>query len=205
MGGLGSSTVRLDFMTNSRSRYLPARPFPPYSYVSGLHPHPISDPRGHSYGLMPVAETSSLGVLPTAWGENATYLFAVDLFNHGYYWEAHESWEMLWHVAGRTGNAADFFKSLIHLAAAGVKAREHRPIGVARHARRALQLIELLQAALDENPQIFFGIELGTLSRIASQIADQAEVDPASFVQADIAHDRDTMVWIVFTQPLTLT
>src|SRR3989442_10005817 len=88
-------------------RYCPERPLPPYSYVPGLAPHPMSDPRGHSYGhteaaTQPLEEASFRG--------NATYLYAIDLFNHGYYWEAHEAWEALWHAAGRHGTTADFLK-----------------------------------------------------------------------------------------------
>ena len=50
-----------------------------------------------------------------------------DLLNHGFYWEAHEAWETLWHAAGRKGEIADFLKGLIKLAAAAVKAREGNP------------------------------------------------------------------------------
>ncbi len=31
------------------------------------------------------------------------FLWGLDLFNHGYYWEAHEAWEGLWQVADRDG------------------------------------------------------------------------------------------------------
>ncbi len=107
-------------MTNDMLRYCPERPLPPYSYVPGLSPHPVSDVRGHLFGKVePPAEE-----LTASFASNATYLYAIDLFNHGYYWEAHEEWERLWHVAGRTGTTADFLKGLIKLAAAGVKLRE---------------------------------------------------------------------------------
>ena len=55
----------------------------------------------------------------------------IALFNAGYYWEAHEAWEGLWHAHGRDGPTADVLKGLIKLAAAGVKVREGRPHGVA--------------------------------------------------------------------------
>ena len=45
----------------------------------------------------------------------------LDLFNHGYYWEAHEAWEGLWQVADRDGPLRMLFKGLIMLSAAGVK------------------------------------------------------------------------------------
>ena len=118
-------------------RYAPEIPFPPYSYVSGQWPHPLRDPAGHSYGT-----THAPLVLPeqTAWRSCREYCYAVDLWNAGYYWEAHEQWEALWHAAGRKGTAADLFKGLIKLAAAGVKVREGRRAGVERHLDRANQL-----------------------------------------------------------------
>ncbi|WP_292396668.1 DUF309 domain-containing protein, partial [Mesorhizobium sp.] len=49
----------------------------------------------------------------------------IDLFNHGYYWEAHEAWEPLWHTAKQSTQHRLFFKGLILLAAAArVKIRE---------------------------------------------------------------------------------
>lgn len=67
--------------------------------------------------------------------------YALDLFNHGFAWEAHEAWEGFWHTLGRTTADAAVVRGLIHLAAACVKIREGRPNGVARHARRARELL----------------------------------------------------------------
>jgi uncharacterized protein len=68
------------------------------------------------------------------------FLRGVELFNAGYYWEAHEVWEGLWHAEGRRGPTADVLKALIKLAAAGVKVREGRENGVRTHAGRAALL-----------------------------------------------------------------
>jgi len=118
-------------------RLCPERGLPPYSYVSGHFPHPLRDPAGHLFGHEP-QEAAALDA--GRWRESREYLYALDLFNYGYYWEAHEVWEALWHAAGRRGPMADFLKALIKLAAAGVKLREGRPGGVKRHARRAQEL-----------------------------------------------------------------
>src|SRR5262245_16702088 len=85
-------------------RYLPQRSLPPYSYVPGLAPHPTSNPQGHSYGM---SEPKCQPLNESSYDANAAYLYAIDLFNHGFYWEAHEAWEALWHAAGRRGLAAD--------------------------------------------------------------------------------------------------
>ena len=126
-------------MTTSRpSRFVPARPFPPYSYVPGMHPHPHRDPSGHSYG----AEVADVKFDERNWQDCEAYLFAIDLFNHGYYWEAHESWESVWIAVGRRGATAAFIKGLIKLAAAGVKRLEGNPAGAERHVRRAAELFQ---------------------------------------------------------------
>jgi predicted metal-dependent hydrolase len=120
-----------------RPRLLPGRPLPPYTFVPGRTPHPVSDPAGHMHGHAPEpAERLD----PDRWQDNVAYLFGIDLFNAGFYWEAHESWERLWHLAGRRGPVADFVKGLIQLAVAGVKVLEGLPDGVVAHARRAAEL-----------------------------------------------------------------
>jgi len=121
------------------ARYAPEMPFPPYAFVPGKHPHPVRDPQGHSFGqhqvTVPCPDAAELK-------HNPEFLYGIDLFNHGYYWEAHEVWEGLWHACGRKGPLADFLKGLIHLGAAGVKAREGIPNGVKRHAERAKGLFK---------------------------------------------------------------
>ena len=112
-------------------RWLPQESLPPYAYLPGKNPHPVRDPTGHSYHVepIPVAAEASLS--------SDAFLWGLDLFNHGYYWEAHEAWEGLWQVADRDGPLRMLFKSLILLAAAGVKTREGKDAAAARHAKRA--------------------------------------------------------------------
>lgn len=120
------------------------RAFPPYTYVPGSGtPHPVSDPRGHMYGH---AIETSAPLDPADWQRNESYLYAVDLFNHDYHWEAHEAWESLWHAAGHRGQMADFLKGLIKLAAAGVKQREGNSAGVERHLKRGQELLRSVGA-----------------------------------------------------------
>lgn len=47
----------------------------------------------------------------------------IDLFNHGFPWEAHEAWEPLWFAAPRDRPERALLQGLIHAAAACVKAR----------------------------------------------------------------------------------
>jgi hypothetical protein len=141
---------------------------PPYTYVPGGRvPHPISDPRGHSHG-----ETLSQArpIVGDAWHESPDYLRGVALFNAGFYWEAHEAWERLWHAHGRTGPVADVLQALIKLAAAGVKVRQGQPRGVATHARRAAEALRRI--ASTSGPRRL-GLDLEELTDTATRIADR--------------------------------
>lgn len=136
-----------------------ARPFPAYTYIPGERPHPISSPEGHSYGEpavdLDVRDTELL---------RAEFAWGVDLFNHAYYWEAHEAWEGVWNAFGRKGNNADFLKGLIKLAAAGVKLLEKKPIGIQRHTSRSIELLAAIEPA-DLHSTIQIANRLHTLVR----------------------------------------
>ena len=140
-------------------------PLPPYAYVPGHDlPHPVTDPRGHSYRAvhdqardalntptlfahLPPDPASRRRVLAATLAADPQWLYALDLFNNGYGWEAHESWEGFWNALGRTTPEARLVQGLIHLAAAAVKIREGKPAGVARHTQRARELLGGSRAA----------------------------------------------------------
>ncbi len=102
----------------------------------------------------------------------------MDLFNHGYYWEAHEVWEGLWNAAGRSGITADFVKGLIKLAAAGVKVRQGQPRGVAGHAAGAAALFGDIARQLGGEDKIYLGLPLRDLLEFVLQIGERAATVP---------------------------
>lgn len=155
-------------------RYVPQRPLPRYAFVPGRQPHPVRDPLGHSFGV-PSSEIALLDVRHP--GQSAEFLFAIDLFNLGYYWEAHEAWESLWNAAGRTGPVAVLLKGLIKLAAAGVKSREGNAAGVQRHARRAAELLRIGAANRDSLGNMFESINSGVLIEFCDRLATQPMTD----------------------------
>ena len=182
-------------------RLVPELPFPPYSYVTGQFPHPTRDRLGHSFGH---PHRSVPPLEPERWQASQEYLFALDLFNHGYYWEAHEAWEELWHACGRTGVVADFLKGLIKFAAAGVKVREGRSEGVRRHARRAIELLQVVQRAIGVDD--FCGLNLQQLVANAEQLANDPPVAAQTKVPVEIVFDfqlepQSTTGRIVETDP----
>ncbi len=138
----------------------------------GPWPHP-SRPGGHSFGH---ESPPPPPIVDDAWRDSPTYLRAVALFNAGYYWEAHESWESLWLAHARTGPTADALKALIKLAAAGVKLREGRPAGASAHFSRAAELFQL--AAVGGPHQL--GLDLPALAEAARTLAAAPPVIDAS-------------------------
>jgi hypothetical protein len=150
---------------SERPRLAPGIALPAYAFVPGRFPHPFADPLGHRFGLdLPEAQVPD----PKRWVDSLHYLLGVDLFNHGYYWEAHEAWESLWHVCGRYGAMATFFKALIQWAVVGVKAREQCPEGAFKHARRAKELFEESAQALDVDS--WMGLSLRELIANAERV-----------------------------------
>ena len=144
-------------------------PLPKYSYVTGHFPHPLRDPRGHG---CPGPPEPTEPITDENWQSCETYLWAVDLFNTGFYWESHEAWEAAWHAVGRSGVIADFLKSLIKFAAAGVKAREGRVTGVQRHGKRAA---ELLTQVAGQSASHLLGLSLEELHDDACRMVRNAE------------------------------
>ncbi len=151
------------------------RPWPSYTHIPGVTPHPLRDPAGHSYRATDSsgADTAPAPQAPLTWSNllwHPEFQWAVRLFNAGYYWESHEAWEAVWHAAGRTGDLADFLKGLIKLAAAGVKLREHNLVGVERHARRALDLFGEVQESQAGSVNTSTHIPLRELIEITDQL-----------------------------------
>jgi hypothetical protein len=164
-------------------RLVPDEPLPPYSYVTGRFPHPTRDPAGHSFGR--AAEAPPVDA--NRWHESRAYLFGCDLFNAGFYWEAHETWEAAWKACGCRGAVADLLKALIKLAAAGVKVREGRPAGVTRHAARAVQLLSAVREQI--TGARYLGLDIDDLITIAGRLAAGIALPAPSGAPVQIVFD----------------
>jgi uncharacterized protein len=175
-----------EFSSRGRPRYS-STVLPPYSYVPGFNHHPVSHPLGHMQGH---AIQAASPLASDSWQTSDEYRHGVDLFNHGFYWEAHEAWESLWHAAGRRGPMAVWLKALIKLAAAAVKLREGNERGALRHAHRSRELIAELRHSDDfqaapralaaepmQEPH-YCGMSLTDVESIAADIASEADHGP---------------------------
>ncbi len=152
-------------------RYAPKRPFPPYPFLPGRDPHPTNDPRGHSYG---VSESKPPYRPPQRWRENDEYLFGVDLYNHGYLWEAHEAWESVWHPTKHDTVQAELLQGLIQCAAASLKIPMEQPAGLAKLASLGTARLERVAQS---GPTPFMGLDVAGFVRA---FRDFATSNPSS-------------------------
>jgi predicted metal-dependent hydrolase len=153
----------------SASRYAPQRAFPAYAFLPGRDPHPTGDPAGHSYSRS--APVPAAYFERARWRDNADYLYGVDLYNHGFLWEAHEAWEGLWHSAKHDALQAEFLQGLIQCAAAALKVSMQQPRGVEKLA--AFGLARLERVAREAAPD-FMGLDVLEFAREFRAFAESA-------------------------------
>jgi uncharacterized protein len=112
-------------------------PFPSYRYLPGAYPHPVQDPQGHSYVAEHGPEPKVPAVDRERWRESEAYLFGCDLYNHRYWWEAHEAWEGPWRSCQRDPLQGHFLQALIQTSAQALKLRSGNREGVVALGERA--------------------------------------------------------------------
>lgn len=67
--------------------------------------------------------------------------YGCQLFEAGFYWEAHEAWEPVWHAARPNSAAGLLVQAAIALANAALKIRMHQPRAARRLTSRARSLL----------------------------------------------------------------
>ena len=150
---------------------------PPYTFVPGSKiPHPYRDARGHSYGRKPGPHAA---LDPQRWADNRGYLWGLDLFNLGFYWEANEEWEAVARVTPADSLPNLFLRGMAKLAASGVKVREMSIHGVRRHAASAGEMFADVAAETDAEGYCGLSFtELQFASDRAAQLLYKDELEP---------------------------
>jgi hypothetical protein len=150
-------------------RYSP-RALPPYRFVPGETPRP-------SLPADPPARTRD-GWKPAEWRGIEEWLWAVDLFNHGYWWESHEALEGLWHAAGRTTAQARFVQALIHLSAACLNRHRGHDAAARRQAARAVRGLHSARHAI---APLVMGIDVEALAADIERAFSGSDDTPVRF------------------------
>lgn len=150
---------------NDPSRLAPQVPLPPYAYRPGLHPHPKRHSDGHMHGEV---ELRPQLPLPSAWPHELGHLHAVDLFNHGYWWEAHEAWESYWHAAAVGTPEHHTLQALIQFAALLLKLEAASTEAAEALRRNALMNLEAALSHPRTRGSPVLGFDLVHLATLAS-------------------------------------
>jgi hypothetical protein len=116
-------------------RLVPEVPLPATPYLPGRSPHPR-----RSAPLEPLFRPAAGA--GRCWRERKDHLYALDLFHHGFYWEAHEVWEEIWKSLPRGSPEWHASKALIQVAAVHLKLRQGHRAAAATLARSALLHLE---------------------------------------------------------------
>ena len=124
------------------------RAFPRYRHIPNQTPHPIIDPKGHSFEK----HSEKAEYIPhEKWQHNALYLYGVDLFNHGFWWEAHEAWEAVWLTTKKTDMEGQYLQALIQFSAALIKLYSGNEKGFTNLWGEAAKKFSFCLGELDKN------------------------------------------------------
>jgi len=145
------------------------KPMPEYRHLPFKTPHPYMDEGGHSYGQdLPKVESFD----EQNWQRCDTYLFAIDLFNQGYWWEAHELLKQVCYCVGRDSQIGSFLEAVIQIAAGELKHFMQEEQG-------AQALIERGLSGLQAPQPIFLGIDVAAFrTAIENSMAASEPVFP---------------------------
>lgn len=147
-------------------------PFPPYRFIPGRHPHPVAHPLGHSYRPQGLPDPHIEPVPPESWARSQPYLYGCDLYNHGFWWEAHEAWEGLWRVVPVDSAQRRYLQGLIQIAAIHLQLFQGHAEGVARLRTTSREHLAAAAFAQGDKPT-FMGIEIRGLQRRIDEYCDR--------------------------------
>ena len=101
-------------------------PLPARAHVPGSGSQPDMAP------LERVKQTCPKRIDPDDWRETIAYRYGWSLFDAGFFWEAHEIWEPVWHACTPNSRERLFLRALIQLANARLKHKMGRQNASAR-------------------------------------------------------------------------
>ncbi len=115
---------------------------PSYKYIPNKGPHPLQI---KNVRHIPEIPDNNSDFSNENWQQSQQYLYAIDLFNLGYYWEVHEVLEKLWMQLGKNSDEGIFIQGLIQLSVALLKNTQKNFEGVKRLFDKALPKLKKKQ------------------------------------------------------------
>lgn len=153
------------------------RALPEYRHLPFQNAHPFLDEDGHSFGekLLPSESFSSEN-----WQDCTDYLYSIDLFNHGFWWEAYEQLKHVSIGAGRESETGLFVQGLLQVAAALLKHFMEEQVGAETLAELGLENIQRVT-------DVYLGIDVATL---AVQVEDCLKTGDAKYPRIGLIMDN---------------
>lgn len=154
-------------------------------------PHPICNPRGHSYLPRDQRLPRTAAIDPLRFAQCEAYVFGVDLYNHGFFWEAHDSWEACWRAMPTGTPHEHFFRGLIQAAASHLKITTAQIAGASALGNRACLLLRASASALQQ--QRILGVSVASFTDALEDYIDNVlrddppRHDPVHFPLIEVA------------------
>ncbi len=141
---------------------------PSYKYIpkKGPHPSQIKD-----LVHIPEIPDSNIDFSSKNWQQSQRYLYAIDLFNLGYYWEVHEVLEKLWIELGKKSDEGIFIQGLIQFSVALLKNNQKNLAGFKRLYDKALPNLRNQQG-------IFLGIDVKAFLQLSQKFMEEGKEQP---------------------------
>ncbi len=144
------------------SRLLTALPngeyrLPAHAHVPGTGSEPDLAP------LERIKQTGLPGVDADDWRGNVAYRYGWSLFDAGFFWEAHEIWEPVWHACAPNSRERLLLRALIQLANARLKQKMGKDNASARLLDEADQLLADVTGPNSDKPPPIMGVDVPRL------------------------------------------
>lgn len=143
--------INIKILENTDIKRYTSFDLPPFRYIPGNRKQKTLN---HLHTPLILEDSSTFSI--HNWNKSQRYLYAIDLFNYGYYWEVHEVLEKIWLAIGKTTQTGFFIQGIIQLSIAIVKKIEANSIAVERMKAKAIPKIESQKG-------IYLGIEINSL------------------------------------------
>ena len=101
-------------------------PLPELPHIPGKTVRPVTSPAFDAASAAPIYTVDRM------WPENETFLYGLDLYAAGFFWEAHEVWEPVWMRSPGNSRERLVVQGLIQLSNACLKILMGRPDAAAK-------------------------------------------------------------------------